>query len=306
LAGNLSRKHLTRYAWLSVATAVLTISLKAAAYWLTGSVGLLSDALESGVNLVAALLALIALTIAAQPPDEEHTYGHAKAEYFSSGVEGVLILIAALTIGVTAVPRLFDPQPIEQIGLGLAISGVAALFNLVTATVLHRAGRQYNSITLTANAQHLLSDVWTSIGVVVGVGAVALTGWQVLDPLIALLVAGQILYYGVQLVRKSAAGLMDAALPLAETNQIEAILARYCLAEPIAYHALRTRQSGAQRFLSLHVQVPGEWTVHRGHALMEEIERELRQALWPIYVLTHLEPRDDPTSWQDISLDREA
>jgi cation diffusion facilitator family transporter len=303
---NVTRKHLTRYAWLSVATAVLTISLKAAAYWLTGSVGLLSDALESGVNLVAALLALIALTIAAQPPDEEHTYGHAKAEYFSSGVEGVLILIAALTIGVTAVPRLFNPQPIEQVGLGLIISVVAALLNLITASILHRAGRQYNSITLTADAQHLLSDVWTSVGVVIGVGAVALTGWQVLDPLIALLVAGQILYYGVRLVRKSATGLMDAALPPEEVAQVEAILDRYCQTQPIAYHALRTRQSAAQRFLSVHVQVPGDWTVQMGHSLLEEIERDLRQALHPIYLLTHLEPMEDPVSWHDISLDREA
>lgn len=289
-----------------MATAVLTISLKVVAYWLTGSVGLLSDALESGVNLVAALLALIALTIAAQPPDEDHTYGHAKAEYFSSGVEGVLILIAALTIGVTAVPRLFNPQPIEQVGLGLIISVAAALLNLITATILQRAGRQYNSITLTADAQHLLSDVWTSAGVVVGVGAVALTGWQVLDPLIALLVAGQILYYGVLLVRKSAAGLMDAALPAEEVTQIEGILARYCQQEPITYHALRTRQSGAQRFLSVHIQVPGDWTVQRGHSLVEEIERELRQALHPIYLLTHLEPMEDPVSWQDIPLDREV
>lgn len=306
MKANVTRKHLTRYAWLSVATAVLTISLKAAAYWLTGSVGLLSDALESGVNLVAALLALIALTIAAQPPDEEHAYGHAKAEYFSSGVEGVLILIAALTIGATAVPRLFNPQPIEQVGLGLIISVVAALLNLATATILLRAGRQYDSITLTADAQHLLSDVWTSVGVVLGVGAVALTGWQILDPLIALLVAGQILYYGVRLVRKSADGLMDAALPPDELAQVEAILQRYCQQEPIAYHALRTRRSAAQRFISVHIQVPGEWTVQHGHALLEEIERDLRQALHPVYLLTHLEPMEDPVSWQDIALDREV
>lgn len=306
MKANVTRKHLTRYAWLSVATAVITISLKAAAYWLTGSVGLLSDALESGVNLVAALLALIALTIAAQPPDEEHTYGHAKAEYFSSGVEGVLILIAALTIGATAVPRLFNPQPIEQVGLGLIISIVAALLNLATASILLRAGRQYDSITLTADAQHLLSDVWTSVGVVLGVGAVALTGWQILDPLIALLVAGQILYYGVRLVRKSADGLMDAALPPDELAQVEAILQRYCQQEPIAYHALRTRRSAAQRFISVHIQVPGEWTVQHGHALLEEIERDLRQALHPVYLLTHLEPMEDPVSWQDIALDREV
>jgi cation diffusion facilitator family transporter len=301
----LDRKHLARYAWLSIGTAVATILLKAVAYWLTGSVGLLSDALESGVNLVAAGLALAALTVAAQPPDEQHTYGHSKAEYFSSGAEGALILIAALTIAVTAVPRLFNPQPIEQVGLGLVISIAASLLNLLTASILLRAGRQYNSITLTANAHHLLSDVWTSVGVVVGVGAVALTGWQILDPLIALVVAGQILYAGSKLVRKSVQGLMDVALPANELGQVTAVLDHHCAQHPIEYHALRTRQSGAQRFVSVHIQVPGHWSVQQGHALVEEIEHDLRQLLRPISVFTHLEPIEDPASWRDIALNRE-
>lgn len=299
------RKQLTRFAWLSIGTAVLTISLKVLAYFLTGSVGLLSDALESGVNLAAAVMALVALTIAAQPPDEQHTYGHAKAEYFSSGAEGTMILFAALMIAVTAVPRLLNPQPLEQVGLGVVVSIVAGLLNLATALVLRRAGKQYNSITLTADAHHLLSDVWTSLGVVIGVGAVALTGWDILDPLIALLVAAQILYYGVKLVRKSAEGLMDTALPPEELAQVTAVLDKYCHQEAIEYHALRTRQSASQRFLSVHVQVPGDWTVQRGHALLEEIERDLRQALRPLSVLTHLEPIEDPASWQDIPLNRE-
>lgn len=298
------RRHLTRYAWLSIATAVLTIGLKATAYFLTGSVGMLSDALESGVNLAAAILALVTLTIAAQPPDEEHAYGHDKAEYFSGGAEGTLILIAAVTIAVSAVQRLFNPQPLEQVGLGLAVSVAAALCNLFVARILLRAGRQYSSVTLTADARHLLSDVWTSAGVVLGVGIVATTGWTILDPLIALAVAGQIVYWGFQLVRQAVQGLMDTALPASEMEKVVTVLERY-RARGVAYHALRSRQSGARRFVSVHIQVPGAWSVQRGHMLLEEIERELRQALAPISVFTHLEPIEDPASWRDISLARE-
>lgn len=300
------RKRLTRFAWLSIGTAVLTISLKAVAYLLTGSVGLLSDALESGVNLVAAIMALVALTIAAQPPDDQHTYGHAKAEYFSSGAEGTMILFAAVMIAATAVPRLLAPQPLEKVGLGLVVSVTAGLLNLGTALVLIRAGKTHNSITLTADAHHLLSDVWTSVGVVFGVGAVALTGWEILDPIIALVVAAQILYSGVKLVRKSMSGLMDTALPAEELAAVTAVLDTYCREKQIEYHALRTRQSASQRFLSVHVQVPGDWTVHQGHTLVEELERDLRQALRPLSILTHLEPIEDPTSWEDIALNRDV
>ncbi|MBP6470146.1 MAG: cation transporter [Chloroflexi bacterium] len=300
------RKNLTRFAWLSIGTAVLTISLKALAYLLTGSVGLLSDALESGVNLVAAIMALVALTIAAQPPDDQHAYGHAKAEYFSSGAEGTMILFAAVMIAATAVPRLLAPQPLEKVGLGLVVSVTAGLLNLGTALILLRAGKAHNSITLTADAHHLLSDVWTSVGVVVGVGAVALTGWEILDPMIALVVAVQILYSGVKLVRKSMSGLMDTALPAEELAAVTAVLDTYCQEKQIEYHALRTRQSASQRFLSVHIQVPGDWTVMQGHTLVEELERDLRQALRPLSILTHLEPIEDPTSWEDIALNREA
>ena len=249
------RRLLTRYAWLSIGTAVLTILLKTAAYFLTGSVGLLSDALESGVNLVAAVFALIVLIIAAMPPDEEHAYGHAKAEYFSSGAEGTLILIAAGTIAYTAVLRLINPQPLEQVGTGLIVSGVAALFNFVAARILLRAGRRYHSVTLTANAQHLMTDVWTSVGVVLGVGAVALTGWQILDPLIALAVAGQIVYSGIKLVRQAVLGLMDTALPPEEMEKVTAVLAHY-QEKGITYHALRSRQSGAWGFISVTFRFP--------------------------------------------------
>lgn len=297
------RQQLTRYAWLSIATAVLTIGLKAAAYWLTGSVGLLSDALESGVNLVTAVMALIILTIAALPPDDEHEYGHSKAEYFSGGIEGSLILVAALAIGYTAVQRLIYPQPLEQIGLGLFISVLAALGNGLTALVLLRVGRQHNSLTLTANAQHLLTDVWTSAGVLVGVLAVWFTGWQWLDPVLALLVALHIIRTGIKLLRAAVNGLMDISLPAEEVAKVRAVLDSY-RGEDVQYHALRTRQSGANRFISVHVQVPGAWSVQRGHTLLESIERDLRQVMAPVTVFTHLEPVDDPVSWEDIELHR--
>jgi cation diffusion facilitator family transporter len=299
----IERRRLTRYAWLSVLAAILTIGLKSSAFLLTGSVGLLSDALESGVNLVAALVALVVLTVAAQPPDAEHTYGHDKAEYFSSGVEGALILVAAITIAVSAVKRLLDPQPLESVGLGLAVSIIAAGLNLVVARVLLRAGRQYRSVALEADAQHLYADVWTTGGVIVGIAAVALTGWLRLDPIIALIVAANILISGVRLLKGSVLGLMDTALPADELAIVVAILDGYAR-EGVQYHALRTRQSGAQRFMSVHVQIPGAWTVHDGHSLLEDIERDVRKALVPISVLTHLEPLEDPRSWEDIPINR--
>jgi cation diffusion facilitator family transporter len=299
-----NRQSLQRYAWLSIATALVTIGLKAGAYWLTGSVGLLSDALESGVNLVAAIFALIMLGIAAQPPDEEHAFGHSKVEYFSGGLEGGLILVAAMTIAISAVERLFRPVPLEQLGIGLVVSVVAAVLNLVTARILLRAGQQYRSLTLVADAQHLLTDVWTTVGVVIGVGVVALTGWEVFDPIIALVVAGQIIYTGIKLVRESALGLMDTALPPDEQQILVGILEKR-KEEGVYYHALRTRQSGPQRFVSVHIQVPGAWSVQEGHALLEEIEADIRESLRPVSIITHLEPVEDPASWQDIPLIRE-
>jgi cation diffusion facilitator family transporter len=295
---------LTRYAWLSIVTAAATIGLKAGAYFLTGSVGLLSDALESGVNLAAAILALIVLSVAALPPDEEHAYGHDKAEYFSGGAEGALIIVAALTIAWSAVGRLLDPQPLEQVGWGLAVSAVATLLNLTCAFVLGRAGRFYRSVTLVANSRHLLTDVLTSAGVIAGVAAVALTGWQPLDPLIALVVAGQIIFSGWRLLHQAVHGLMDTALPEDELATVRAILAGHSR-DGVQFHALRTRQSGVRRFISVHVQVPGAWTVQQGHTLLEVIEREVRQAIPPVSVFTHLEPLEDPISWQDIQLSRD-
>lgn len=303
----MQRPDLRRYAWLSIGAAVLTIGLKAAAYRLTGSVGLLSDALESGVNLAAALMALAMLTVAARPPDEQHAFGHSKAEYFSSVVEGVLILVAAGSIAWTAWGRLWAPQPIEQPGLGLAILVIASLVNLGAAQVIMRAGKRYHSITLEADAHHLMTDVWTSAGVLVGVGLVALTGWLILDPLIALAVAANIVWTGIQLIGRSGMGLLDAAIAPEERAALQAVLDRHQQATPgIQFHALRTRQAGARRFISFHVLVPGAWTVQAGHALLEAIEAELRGAIANSTVFTHLEPLDDQRSWEDAELDRRA
>jgi cation diffusion facilitator family transporter len=297
-----NRSSLTRFAWLSIAAAILTIALKAVAYLLTGSVGLLSDALESFVNLIGALMALAMLTIAARPADEDHAYGHSKAEYFSSGVEGTLILIAAVSISVAASQRLLAPKPLEQIGLGVGVSIVASLVNLFVARVLLRASKHYHSVTLEANAQHLMTDVWTSAGVLVGVGAVALTGWERLDPIVAFIVAGNIIWAGVRIVRKSVLGLMDTALPIEAQNMIQRVLEPY-RQNGVQYHALRTRQSAARQFVSLHVIVPGKWTVQRGHQLLERIEADLRGVMPNVTVFTHLESLNDPASWNDATLD---
>lgn len=294
---------LARFAWLSIAAAILTIALKAVAYILTGSVGLLSDALESCVNLVGAVMALAMLVIAARPADEEHAFGHSKAEYFSSGVEGALILIAAVSIAVTATQRLLDPKPLEQIGLGLAVSVVASLVNLAVSLILSKAGKRYGSVALEADARHLMTDVWTSGGVLVGVGAVAVTGWERLDPIVAYIVAGNIIWSGVHIMRGSVRGLMDSALPAGEQRIIQEVFDRYRQVG-VQYHAIRTRQAGTRRFVSFHVIVPGEWTVHRGHQLMERLEADLRGALSNVTVLAHLEPLSDPAAWKDAALDR--
>lgn len=294
---------LTKFAWLSIGAAVTTIVLKAAAYLITGSVGLLSDAIESIVNLVGALMALAMLTIAARPADEEHAYGHSKAEYFSSGVEGTLILVAAISIAVTAIKRLIAPMPLEQIGLGLGVSIVASIINLSVALVLQRASKRYNSITLEANSQHLMTDVWTSAGVLAGVGAVSLTGWVNLDPIVAIIVAGNIIWSGVRIVRMSVLGLMDTALTSEDQGAIHRVLDKY-RQNGVEFHALRSRQAGMRSFVSFHVLVPGEWTVQRGHDLLEHIENDLCNELPNIIVFTHLESRDDPASWNDINLER--
>jgi cation diffusion facilitator family transporter len=296
---------LRRYAWLSIMAAVSTILLKGFAWWLTGSVGLLSDAIESFVNLAGAVMALWMLSVAAQPADEDHPYGHGKAEYFSSAFEGFLILLAAGSIAYTAIDRLLHPQVLGAVRLGILVSIVASVINFATAGVLQRVGREHHSITLQADAQHLMTDVWTSAGVILGVGLVWLTSWHWLDPAVALLVAANIVWTGWQLMHRSASGLMDAALPKLQVEKIEALLATYA-AEGISYHALRTRQAGQRSFISLHVLVPGRWTIQQGHDWVERIEADLRGMVPNSHVTTHLEPIEDSASMADQCLDRRA
>jgi len=298
-----NRQFLTRFAWLSIAAALLTLALKTAAYFITGSVGLLSDAVESIVNLIGGFMALAMLTVAARPADEDHAYGHSKAEYFSSGVEGGLILVAAISIAIAAVMRLITPKPLQEIGIGLAVSVVASLINLGVALLLLRVGRKHNSITLESNAHHLMTDVWTSVGVVAGVGLVALTKWNWLDPVVALLVAANIVWTGVRIVRRSIAGLMDISLSPEDIATVRKVLKTY-EQTGIQFHALRSRQAGARKFVSTHVLVPGDWTVQRGHELLDKIEADVCRALPDTVVFTHLESLDDPASWDDETFDR--
>jgi len=291
------------YTILSILAALATIALKFAAYWLTDSIGLLSDAMESCVNLIAALVAFWALSLAAKPPDAEHPFGHSKAEYFSSGLESALILVAAFSIGFAAIGRLLHPLPIEQVGLGLLLSLVATVINGGVALILLGAGRRLRSITLRADAHHLLTDVWTSVGVVIGLLLVQWTGWFILDPLIAIGVAVNIIWAGYRLMRETGSGLLDQALVIEEQNLIRDILAAY-RGRGVEFHALLTRVAGARRFVSFHVLTPGNWTIQHGHDLCDEIELAIAQALPHTHVITHLEPIEDPISWDDQQLDR--
>ncbi len=296
-----AKPNLAKFALLSVGAAIVTIALKSVAYFLTGSVGLLSDALESVVNLVGALMAFAMLKIAARPADENHTYGHAKAEYFSSGAEGALILIAAISIGYTGIDRLLNPKPVEQIGLGLIVSIVASLINLSVSLVLRKAGKRYNSITLTSDASHLMTDVWTSGGVLVGVGLVGLTKWQPLDSIVAILVALNIVYTGFTIIRQSIRGLMDVSIPAEDLSKIEEVLSKYRKPE-VQFHNLISRQSGATKFITVHVLVPGAWTVAQGHKLVSSIEDEIKSVIESARVITHLESMDDPSSMDEIEI----
>ena len=297
------RRSLRRYAVISILAALATIGLKGWAYAVTGSVGLLSDAFESLVNLAAAVVALIALTAAARPEDEDHRYGHSKAEYFSSGFEGALIMLAAASILYASVRRLLSPRPIEQLTLGVGISVAASVINLLVARVLFRAARRHQSITLDADAHHLMTDVWTSLGVIIGIWAASTTGWQRLDPIVAIGVALNIVYTGVGILRRSLMGLLDTAIPDELQRGVTDILARHT-SGGVRFHALRTRQAGAWRFIDFHVLVPGNWSVKRGHDLLERLEEEVRAAVPNSTVFTHLEPVEDPVSWEDTRLER--
>lgn len=291
------------YVWLSIAAAIATILLKGLAWWLTGSVGLLSDAMESFVNLAGALMALWMLSLAESPADGNHAHGHGKAEYFSSAFEGFLILMAALCIGYAAIDRLLNPQPLEAVGIGLLVSVLASIVNFATARTLLLVGRKRNSIILEADAHHLMTDVWTSVGVIAGVALVWLSGWLWLDPAIALLVAANIVWTGWRLMQQAAAGLMDASLASEKLEQIEAVLAGY-RAQGLNFHALRTRQAGSRAFVILHVLVPGQWTVQQGHDWAERIEVDILKVLPHGHITTHLEPLEDPVSMADQELDR--
>ena len=299
-----NRASLTRFAWLSIAAALATITLKTGAYLLTGSVGLLSDAIESLVNLAGAIMALVMLTIAARPADEIHVYGHSKAEYFASVTEGLLILGAAIGIISAAMNRLFHPRELEQLGFGLVVSIAASAINLIVSRILLREGKNRRSITLEADAHHLMTDVWTSAGVIIGVAIAGFTGWRLVDPLVAIAVALNIIWTGIQLVNRSVSGLMDAALPVQEQGLIKNVMEKY-LEKGVNFHALRTRQAAARRFVSVHMLVPGEWTVHDAHHIAEDFESDIREALGSVVtVLTHIEPVEDELSMEDMFLDR--
>jgi cation diffusion facilitator family transporter len=296
-------RWLPRYAWISAWAAVVTIALKATAWGITGSIGLLSDALESFVNLATALLAIAMLNLAARPEDEEHPYGHSKAEYFSSGVEGALVLLTGVGIAIAALRRFLQPHPLEQLGIGVTLSALSTAINLGVALLMLRAGRRHRSVTLEANGHHLLSDVWTSVAVVAGLGGVVLTRRHWLDPAVALLVAGNVSWIGISILRRTVTGLMDSALSAEDQAALQRALSVH-IVHPVQVHALKSRVAGARFFVSLHVLVPGDWTVQRGHELLERIEAGIRGALPNTSVLTHLESLEDPASWEDIKLDR--
>jgi cation diffusion facilitator family transporter len=286
-----------RFALLSIAAAIVTIGMKTVAWKLTGSVGLLSDAVESIVNLLAALVAFWALRVAAQPPDAEHPFGHSKAEYLASAFEGIAILGAAIAIAMTAWKRIADPQPLENVGLGLAVSVGASVVNGVVAFILLRAGRRLDSITLRSDAHHLITDVWTSGGVLVGILIVKLTGWLILDPIVALAVATNIVFMAAKILLETAQGLLDRTISPAEQKQLDEVLARF-RGNGVEVHSVRARQAGPVRFIDMHVLVPGSWSVQHGHDLCEEVERGVK-SLFPLAsVLTHLEPAEDPVAWE--------
>jgi len=297
-------KSLKKFIYLAIAAAVATIALKLFAYFLTGSVGLFSDALESGVNLIAAIVALFMITLAEKPADEEHAYGHYKAEYFSSAIEGGLIVIAAFSIIWSAIPRIIHPQPLENVGIGLLVSLGASVINLGVGLILIRQGKKNHSITLEADGKHLMTDVYTSIGVLIGIGVVKISGWLVLDGIVAIGVALNIIWTGFQLMRRSALGLLDSSIPEDERLKITNALDTY-KDQNLEYHSLMTRQAGQRKFVSLHVLLPGKLTIQEGHDLVEKIERNIRELFdAPVTVFTHLEPVEDPVSMQDIGIDR--
>ena len=285
------QKIIERFLLLSIAAAILTIALKSGAAILTGSVGFLSDALESGVNLIAAVVALIAIRIAAKPADANHNFGHGKSEYVSALVEGAMIFVAAALIIYTAIGRLVDPTPLEQVGVGLFLSIVATLINLGVGLALLRAGKHYRSAALSADGHHLLTDVWTTVGVVAGIAAVAITGWVWLDPVIALLVGVNILWTGYKLLKSSLSNLISEALPPGDVDVLKGVLTNFELEHGVSIEDLRTVASGRQRLVYLTMTVPGEWTVDFAHQLADDLEAAILEALPNSESMIHTEPR---------------
>ncbi len=304
LFDSMNSRSLNKYLYLSVAAALVTILLKYYAFHATGSMGFLSDALESFVNLFAALFALLMLHISRKPADQEHEFGHGKAEYFSSAVEGALILVAAFTIIRSAAPRLVDPVALENIGTGLLFSLLASLVNLAVGLVLINNGKKKKSLLVEADGRHLMTDVYTTVGVILGIILVQVTGWLIIDPIIAILVALNIIYSGYRLIVRSARELMDATIPEDELERVTAYLDSLGERE-IEYHSLLTRMSGPRRFISMHLLVPGEWSVKRGHDCADEVEETIITMFRePVTVSTHIEPVEDPASMKDIGIDR--
>ena len=297
-----SSPDLRKYAWLSIATALVTMLLKSGAWVITGSMGLLADAAESLVNLVAAVAALVAVTIAAMPADENHHFGHSKAEYFSAALEGILVVVAAGSIIYLAVDRLLNPRPLDSLGLGLALSIVSAVFNGVVGQVLIRVGRRHRSVALRADGTHLMADVYTSVGVVIGLALVWATGWEWLDPVIAILVGVHILVAGYRLISESTGGLMDASLSPEDNARIQEILDAHTEKGRIEFHSVRTRESAARQFMEMHMLVPGDWTVRRGHDVMEDLIDRINAEFPAMRVTGHLEPISDPRSYEDMHL----
>ncbi len=300
----MKKRSLKKFVYLSIAASLLTIALKTSAYLYTGSMGLLSDALESVVNLLAAVIALILIQIAERPADEDHKFGHTKAEYFSSLIEGGLIMVAAFSIIWNATPRLLNPQPIDNIGIGVVISLIATAVNLAVGMILIHHGKMKNSLLLEADGRHLMADVFTSVGVIVAIILIRLTGWLIIDPIIAILVALHIISIGVKLMKRSADGLMDKAIPEEEMQQLTDYLDSLT-GDKIDYHSLMTRQAGQRKFITFHLLVPGEWSVQQGHDFSDKIEETIEDLLPDLVtVTTHIEPIEDPASMRDIGIDR--
>jgi len=295
-------RRTAKYAWLTVGVALLTLSAKSLAAYTTGSIGLLSDAAESIINLASSLMLVVILRIAKTPPDSGHPYGHDKAEYFANGVQGALILVAGLAIAAASVERFLEPRHLQAGGIGLALAGGAGLMNFMLARYLKIHGGESRSNALIGEAEHLMADVWTSVAVLLGVGLVYITDRPWLDPLVAALVSVFILLTGIRLIARSVSGLMDAALPSVDQARLVSVLEKYKSARGIDYHALRTRVSGARTFVSVHILVPGAWTVTHGHDLLEELESEIARTIEGVSVMTHLEPLEEPSSFKDIDI----